>query len=177
MIGCEHSFVTHEGAQAAPTPFCCHDCGKSFSKMPESDIELVDPGIVRACVTDFIRGATTLAQVAKDTALSLDALNSAIQNLIPKKFITSDLHTTGKAVPTKVVVGVQPHRISCAKEIDDFFSDCDSANLTELQDMMRERFPDVEGYSLGSFNDEAYMNVQFCDGTSQRVKVKWSNRL
>lgn len=172
---CEHGFIIFVSGEHQ---FQCQDCGRFFSSLP-TDPKKLTWKEVSAILSGFTFGMSTLTEAVKESQLSLDAFKRSLSEALPKDFEMEQIQTLGSPTPSYVITSAKNRRTSDPETVDEFFSDLDSATLSDLKAVIAERFPDVNGYEFynSTEDDSLVVIVSYIDGTTQRVVVPQSRFL
>jgi hypothetical protein len=170
---CEHGFVSYD--DSGSTKFLCNDCGARFLSYPGA----ISPAVVEASeqrvMKEFREGILSFSNALKQTQWSIGQFKEAMSRAFPLTPIYEDHFTIGITAPARKVVGYEPSRTSCYKEVDDFVGSPDTTTI-DIKDI-RKKFTDIISAQEVRFQNEHVMLITFQDESIQRVDVNFTTFL
>lgn len=165
---CDHDFVTYIGGDK---PFHCNECESTFTIIPGEEPTAIDK-LTGKILQDFNDGIITLGEAAQAASVGIKELADAIKNTFKQKAIYDEMHTIGSRAPVgRVLVGMQPARMSCPLKIDNYFQ-CNNPSIDEI----KIQFPDItsvnyiKGLESGFDSVDFEYSIEFVDESIQKVK-------
>lgn len=180
---CDHGFLVTD-LDDEGNKYWCKICDQRFEYHPgkePSDIVIVEPkdfvitSNLQATLQDFRDGGVTLKETLHATNFTLMELESIMEKAFPPKLIHAQQYDIGNMNAIERVVGEQPKRISCYKELDDILSN-EHATLKDVQDIYG-RFIDITDitHEEDMWTKMMIVKIAFVDGSVQRIEMPVKN--
>ena len=176
---CDHGFLVVDHDDQG-NKFHCKMCGERWPHHPDSQPTTDKPrmlGIHPNAMSAFRGGLETLAEAAKRASMTMEEFAYNFKLTMQPKYRYENIYQVGKTVPQTMMVDTEPTRTSCPKEIDDEFSNM--GHTLDDMPMLMQKFPDVKGVTshqeaTAEYDMEFYMDVEFIDGSTQKVYPDFS---
>lgn len=169
-MDCEHTFVRPDLGS-----FICQDCGARFLRLPTDGAPRKPDAEIFRIMTSFLDAEVTYAEAFDQCGVRPEEFQEIFRKMLPKKFITEEVHTIGSMHSTPVVVGSGPRRTSNPELVHEFFSQTRGLGKVVPQDIMKvanQQFPDIIAVDIEVTQfDTVDAVIYFVDETKQLVHV------
>ena len=177
LEACSHTGFVVRNIQGE-NRFLCKECNARFPRHPQM-IKIVHNTTrvtratmedMRATLNEFRQGAISFSSAMKVLNTNLEEFTKACSQLFPPDEEWMEQRTIGNGKVNRVLINVEPVRVSCPKLVEEYFSDM-SVNADAL--LPEGKFPDIVGVShnINTDTDRIIIDVDFIDGTTQKVNT------
>lgn len=171
MSECEHTFVRPDLGT-----FICQDCGARFLRLPTDGKPRPPDSVIFNTMASFLDAQITFPEAYDKCGIRPEEFAEIFRKMLPKKFITEEVHTIGSSHSTPVVVGSGPRRTSNPDLVHQFFSQTEDLGKIVPQDLMKVvsvQFSDITTIDVKpDVNGDLECIITFVDETLQLVYLK-----